>query len=74
MKRSKAVELIGKLLMFGVYGLDKDKQLAYKDKSLGDIILTELEAEGMLPPSVATLKIFDSVVRAENKWEPEDGE
>lgn len=79
MKRSDAIKLIGKVLVFGAQGMDNDRQKEYENKSLADIILTELEKNGVCPP-----KIREQVVpKTEptfpysqwvNKWEPEENE
>jgi len=50
MKRSDAIKLIGKFLVFGPSGFSKKKQEQFKNMSLGEMILTELEKAGMLPP------------------------
>jgi hypothetical protein len=50
MKRSEAIQIIGKVLTFGKGGFPLDKKQKYEQMSLADIILTELEEAGMLPP------------------------
>jgi hypothetical protein len=50
MKRSEAIEAIGKVLTYGKNGFPPEKRHAYGKKSLADMILTELESLGMLPP------------------------
>lgn len=69
MKRSEAVGVIGRVLMFGPEGLTKDKQEKYKDMNLSEIILEELLDAGLLPPGInynGDGESFDYV------WEPED--
>lgn len=67
MKRSDAIKIIGRVLVFGPQGLDKDKQKKYEDKSLADIVLCELEEAGMKPPFVSLDSMKNGYV-----WEPED--
>lgn len=50
MKRSEALKVIGKLLMFGLEGMPKEKIESYKNTAFANIILTELELLGMKPP------------------------
>jgi hypothetical protein len=73
-KREDALRLIGKWLVLGVEGFDADKQDRYKDKTLADCILTDLEYEiGMLPPKVT--KVTGSFMASVcNTWEAEDNE
>jgi hypothetical protein len=83
MKRSEAIQAIGKVLTYGANGFPPDKRHAYKKKSLADIILTELESLGMLPPDTkATPEDFSNLGFTQDfldehdfsvsKWEPED--
>ena len=80
MKRSEAIQAIGRVLVFGREGLPNDKQEKYVNMSLADVILTELEEIGMAPPEIkewievlphnilgAGFKIGHNV----HKWEPE---
>ena len=54
MKRIEAIQMIGKILTFGIDGFPLDKKQKYKTISLSDIILSELEEAGMLPPPTNT--------------------
>jgi hypothetical protein len=67
MKRKEAIELIGKILVFGIQGNEKVDR--YKGMSLADIILTELEEVGMLPPDTGKNYQFDVWHGPEHKWE-----
>lgn len=73
MKRKDAVELIGKILVFGLPGLTKEAQVKYKDSSLAEIILSELELAGMEPPKRQMRNGVNEFSWLEwvNKWEPE---
>lgn len=59
MKRSEMQALIGLILVFGKEGLPLDKREKYKDHTLADIILSEMEEEGMLPPTSKEGKWID---------------
>ena len=76
MKRSDAIKTVGKVLAFGVEGFSKSDQEKYKDMSLADIILTELEEAGMLPPrgelDASQMFILNTNMKVPHLWEPED--
>lgn len=67
MKRSEALKVIGKLLMFGLEGMPKEKIESYKNTAFADIILTELELLGMRPPTYYNQKDGNTY----NHWELE---
>lgn len=69
MKRTEAVKLIGKVLTFGKDGFPPDKKQKYSQMSLADIILTELEEVGMLPPEYVV--DYSPMITA-TIWEKED--
>lgn len=64
MKRSQVIEHIGKILLYGYSGMDKDKQELYKDDSLAEIILKELET--------LNIKLVDEEGYI-TSYEPEEG-
>ena len=79
MKRSEAIEAIGKVLTYGGDGFPADKKHAYEKKSLADIILTELESLGMTPP-INDWALYTDGDKADSSdvryhtWETEDEE
>jgi hypothetical protein len=83
MKRSEAIQIIGKILTFGKDGFPLDKKQKYKQMSLADIILTELEEAGILPPFIDinspigdkdyfTLHVDQAVYVGLCEWEQEE--
>jgi hypothetical protein len=71
MKRSEAIEVIGKVLTYGKSGFPPEKRHAYEKKSLADTILTELESLGMFYCPVENLGDFGQL-RTPKGWEPEN--
>lgn len=70
MKRSEALKVIGKLLMFGLEGMPREKIESYKNTAFADIILTELELLGMIPPAITVEQITHPVsVSSVNKYD-----
>jgi hypothetical protein len=71
MKRSEAIQAIGKILTYGKSGFPPEKRHAYEKKSLADMVLTELESLGMFycpkPKDGGNLRV-------PRGWEPEDEE
>ena len=71
MKRSEAIEAIGKVLTYGKNGFPPEKRHAYGKKSLADMILTELESLGMTPPQ-QVIKCGDNYFEGYRLWEDEN--
>lgn len=70
MKRSEAIQIIGKVLTFGKDGFPPDKKQKYQQMSLADIILTELEEAGLTPPTVY-IQAGDKIFEGYKEWEDE---
>lgn len=71
MKRSEAIKLIGQVLVFGLPGMPNEKVDKYRELSLADIILTELEDAGMLPPDNGKNYYFDVWHGPDHRWDEE---
>lgn len=69
MKKSEAAKRLDQWIMDNEKTLISVPNEADRCALAIDFLVNEL---GMLPPSVPILKVFDSVVRAKNEWEPED--
>jgi hypothetical protein len=72
MKRSDAIKLIGSILVFGREGMPRDKYTNYEGYSLADIILTELEENGMKPPDTGKNHHSGIWFGPDHNWDPED--